>query len=101
MPSSIQAGQVGALGVLERSARAAYRGVGQRGGWARIVRNTAVGYFEQAGSRMAAALSYYSILLAGPVLVFTLYMGSVAFGEDATKEAVAQVVQRILPPGGG
>ena len=64
-----------------------------------MLRNTAVAYVEQAGSRMAAALSYYSIFASGPVLLLTIVLGSVLFGEQATKEAVTQVVQRALPPG--
>jgi membrane protein len=83
----------------ERSARAFERWVKRRGGWARIVRNTAVGYFEQAGTRMAAALSYYSILVGGPILVLTLLAGSALFGEATTRETVAQIVERGLPPG--
>ena len=75
------------------------RWVEQRGGWVRIIRNTVVGYFEQAGSRMAAALSYYSIFVGGPVLVLTLLLGSMLFGEQATREAVEQIVQRALPAG--
>jgi membrane protein len=67
----------------------------------RILRNAIVGYFEQAGTRMAAALSYYSIFVGGPVLVLTLLLGSALFGEEATKEAVAGIVQRALPPGTG
>jgi membrane protein len=76
------------------------RWVRQRGGWPRIVRNAIVAYFEQAGPRMAAALSYYSIFAGGPVLVLTLLLGSALFGETATREAVGQVVQRLLPAGG-
>ena len=58
----------------------------------------AIGYFQQAGGRMAAALSYYSIFVGGPILVLTLALGSALFGEEATEEAVAQAVQRGLPP---
>src|SRR6266487_6602157 len=84
---------------IERNARQANQWVSRRGGWARILRNTAVAYVEQAGSRMAAALSYYSIFVSGPVLLLTIVLGSALFGEQTTKEAVSQVVQRVLPPG--
>jgi len=84
---------------LDRPARSAVRWLERRGGWVRILRNTIVGYFEQAGSRMAAALSYYSIFVGGPVLVLTLLLGSALFGEQATREAVGQIVERALPPG--
>ena len=84
---------------LGRPAHTARRWIDRRGGWVRILRNTVIGYFEQAGSRMAAALSYYSILVGGPVLVFTMLLGSALFGEEATRDAVGQIVQRALPPG--
>ena len=48
---------------------------------------------------MAAALSYYSIFVGGPVLVLTLQLGSLLFGADVTTDTVAQVVRRGLPPG--
>jgi membrane protein len=64
-----------------------------------VIRNTAVGFFQQAGTRMAAALSYYSIFAGGPVLILTLVLGTIVLGEDATKQAVAQMLQRMLPPG--
>jgi membrane protein len=83
---------------VERNAEAANRWVRRRRGWARILRNAAVGYFEQAGGRMAAALSYYSIVVGGPVLLLTLALGSALFGEEVTREALAQMVGRVLPP---
>jgi membrane protein len=48
---------------------------------------------------MAAALSYYSIFVGGPVLVLTLQLGSVLFGADVTTDTLAQLVRRGLPPG--
>jgi membrane protein len=83
---------------IEQNALAADRWIRRRGGWVRILRNTVIGYVEQAGSRMAAALSYYSIFVGGPVLVLTLLVGSALFGEEATREAVTEVVGRVLPP---
>lgn len=87
------------LGRVGRKARLVGRRIRRRGGWVRIIRNAVAGYFEQAGSRMAAALSYYSIFVGGPVLVLTLLLGSAVFGEVAAREAVAGAVQQILPPG--
>ena len=86
------AGRVGS-----RAARLARR-VRVRGGWLRVLRNAVVGFYNQAGTRMAAALSYYSILVAGPTLLLTLWVGTLLFGEEATREAVAQIVNRALPP---
>jgi membrane protein len=86
---------------VEQTTEAATRWVRRRGGWLRILRNAAVGYVQQAGSRMAAALAFYSLLLGGPALLLTLVVGSTLFGEDATKQAVAQLLQRVLPPGAG
>ena len=88
----------GPIARVEQNAEAANRWVRRRGGWARILRNMAVGYFQQAGPRMAAALSYYSIVVGGPILLLTLALGSALFGEDVTREALAQMVGRVLPP---
>ncbi len=81
--------------------RRADRWIGQRGGWARILRNTAVGYVQQAGGRMAAALAYYSILVGAPLLIVALLLGQQLVGEDATRAAVTQMMQGTLPPGAG
>lgn len=37
----------------------------------------------------------------GPALIPTLILGSPLFGEDATKQAVAQLLRRVLPPSAG
>lgn len=67
-------------------------------GWRRILRNTAVGFIIQAGTRMAAALSYYALLAAGPLLVLTIALGGILLGEEATSEIAAVALQRLLPP---
>lgn len=69
-----------------------------RAGWSRVLRNTVVGFFIQAGTRMAAALSYYALLAAGPMLVLTLGLGSMLFGDVETREIVAGGLPRFLPP---
>jgi membrane protein len=94
---------VDAPGQVEQATEAATRWVRRRGGWIRVLRNTGVGYVQQAGSRMAAALAFYSLLLGGPALILTLVLGSALFGEAATKLAVAQLLQGVLPQiaGGG
>ena len=86
--------------VIENAEAAELR-VRRGGGWARILRNTVAGYVQQAGSRMAAALSYYSIFAGGPVLLLTLVLGSALLGEAATRDAVSLLLQRFLPPGAG
>jgi membrane protein len=84
---------------LTERADAVGRWLRRRRGWARVLRNTVVGYLEQAGPRMAAALSYYSIFVGGPILVLSLALGSALFGEEHTRQAVAAILQRVLPPG--
>jgi membrane protein len=63
-----------------------------------VLRNTIVGFVTQAGTRMAAALSYYALLAAGPMLVLTIALGGLLLGEDATRACVATTLLRILPP---
>ena len=82
-------------------ARRVGRRVRVRGGWLRVLRNTVFGFVNQAGMRMAAALSYYSIFVAGPTLLLTLWLGSLLFGEATTRDAVAQIFDRALPPNAG
>jgi membrane protein len=72
-----------------------------RAGWLRIVRNTIVGFIIQAGTRMAAALSYYALLAAGPMLVLTIAVGGTVLGDEATRQIVAGALPRVLPPSAG
>ena len=81
-----------------RRARRAERSVFGRAGWARVIRNTVVGFVTQAGTRMAAALSYYALLAAGPMLVLTIALGGLVLGEEATRELFAVAMSRLLPP---
>lgn len=103
--SDVLAGRVRTVrrhaGRVGSSAARLGRRVRVRGGWLRVLRNAVVGFYNQAGTRMAAALSYYSILVAGPTLLLTLWLGSLLFGEQATREAVAQILSRALPPNAG
>jgi membrane protein len=69
-----------------------------RPGWPRIVRNTLIGFIVQAGTRMAAALSYYALFAAGPTLVLTIALGGLIFGEGETRQIVALAIRRVLPP---
>jgi membrane protein len=102
VPNGGQVGQIlDADGVQQagRRVRALPRWIRRRGGWVRILYNTIVAYVEQAGPRMAAALSYYSIFVGGPVLLLTLVLGTALLGEEATKAAVTEILRRILPAG--
>jgi membrane protein len=72
-----------------------------RAGWARVLRNTVVGFVIQAGTRMAAALSYYALLAAGPMLLLTIALGGLLLGEETTREIVAITLPRVLPPSAG
>jgi membrane protein len=87
--------------MLLQDARRVERRLFARAGWARIVRNTLVGFFSQAGTRMAAALSYYALLAAGPMLVLTLALGSLLLGEENTRQIVASALPHLLPPSAG
>jgi membrane protein len=87
--------------MLLQDARRVERRLFGRAGWARIVRNTIVGFVIQAGTRMAAALSYYALLAAGPMLVLTLALGSLLLGEETTRQIVASALPRLLPPSAG
>lgn len=87
--------------MLLQEARRVERRLFGRAGWARVVRNTVVGFVIQAGTRMAAALSYYALLAAGPMLILTIALGSVLLGEEYTRQIVATALPRLLPPSAG
>lgn len=70
-------------------------------GWARVLRNTAVAFVFQAGTRMAAALSYYALLAAGPMIILTIGFGSLLLGQEDTRALVAATLPRVLPPSAG
>ena len=70
-------------------------------GWARVLRNTAVAFVFQAGTRMAAALSYYALLAAGPMIILTIGLGSLLLGQEETRALVAAMLPRVLPPSAG
>ena len=74
---------------------------GDLGGWPRILRNTLVSFMMQAGTRMAAALSYYALLAAGPLLVLTIALGGLVLGEDMTREIVSLTLPHLLPASAG
>ena len=76
-------------------------GHGGQGGWPRILRNTLVSFIMQAGTRMAAALSYYALLTAGPLLVLTIALGGMVLGQETTREIVALTLPRLLPSSAG
>ena len=84
--------------VLLQRARSIERAIFGRAGLARVLRNTIVGFVIQAGTRMAAALSYYALLVAGPMLVLTIALGSLLLGEEQTREIVTNALPRVLPP---
>jgi membrane protein len=87
--------------VVVREALVVERRLFGRAGWLRIVRNTVVGFVMQAGTRMAAALSYYALLAAGPMLVLTIWLGGTVFGEVTVRQIVAAALPRLLPPSAG
>src|SRR6266536_1156550 len=60
-----------------------------RPGWPRILRNTLIVFIIPAGTRMAAALSYYALFAAGPTLVLTIALGRLLFGECETPQILA------------
>jgi membrane protein len=87
--------------MLLHDARRVERRLFGHAGWARILRNTIVGFVIQAGTRMAAALSYYALLATGPMLVLTIALGGLLLGEEATRQMVAAALPRLLPPSAG
>jgi membrane protein len=86
--------------VREDALRVEHRLFGHAG-WARVLRNTVVAFVFQSGTRMAAALSYYALLAAGPMVILTIGLGSLLIGQEETRQLVATTLPRVLPPSAG
>jgi len=78
--------------MLLGAARGVERRLLGRPGWQRVLRNAVVGFVLQAGTRMAAALSYYALVAAGPMLVLTIGLGGLLLGVDTTRQIVASAL---------
>lgn len=61
--------------------------------------------FDEGGEdkipRMAAALSYYTVLSLSPLLVVAIAIAGIVFGEDAARGQIAQQLQQVFGPEAG
>lgn len=61
-----------------------------------LLRGTVTAYAENAGPRMAAALSYYTIFSLAPLLIILLGITGIFFGQSETRDEFAAFVSAQL-----
>lgn len=68
--------------------------------FSRTVRGAAAQWVHHEGGRLAAAVSFYSILSLAPLVILVIAMASIVFGRSAAQEAIISEVQRLIGPEG-
>jgi membrane protein len=66
-----------------------------------LVKRTVDEAGEDKIPRMAAALSYYTVLSLSPLLVVAIAVAGIVFGEDAARGQIAQQLQQVFGPEAG
>ncbi|HVW27151.1 MAG TPA: YihY/virulence factor BrkB family protein [Polyangiaceae bacterium] len=63
-----------------------------------LLKETAAGWEKHDAARLAAALSYYTLLSLAPVLVIAVTIVGLAFGEDAARGHLASEIGAVVGP---
>jgi membrane protein len=66
----------------------------------RDLEQTLSSWLEHDGPRLAAALSFYSLLSLAPLVILSIAMASLAFGRSAAQEAVINEVRDLMGAAG-
>jgi membrane protein len=70
--------------------------------WWGLLKDTARGWMADKVPRLAAALAFYMILSAAPLLVIVLAIAGLAFGQDpAVRQKLVDQLQGLVGPEGG
>lgn len=65
----------------------------------RVLKETAQGWDEDNVSRLAASLAYYTLLSIAPIIILTVAVAGLAFGQDAAREHIGGELASVV--GGG
>src|SRR3712207_1571332 len=57
-----------------------------------LLKRTALEWYEDRGSRLGAALAFYTLFSLAPVLIIVIAIAAMAFGQEV---AHAQIIQQI------
>lgn len=65
-------------------------------GWWGLVKETGNSWTEDKAPRLAAALAFYTILSAAPILVIALAVAGLAFGRDAVQGSLVEQLRGLV-----
>jgi membrane protein len=60
------------------------------------LRDTAISWLDHEGPRLAASLSFYSLLSLAPLVILTIAVASLAFGRSAAQHALIDEVRDLM-----
>jgi membrane protein len=63
-----------------------------------LLRDTAVEWYEDEAPRKAASLAYYTLLSTAPLVLFSVALAGIAYGEDAARGQVAAQIASVVGP---
>jgi membrane protein len=63
-----------------------------------LLRDTAVEWYEDEAPRKAASLAYYTLLSTAPLVLFSIALAGIAYGEDAARGQVADQIAAVVGP---
>ena len=66
----------------------------------RDLNQTLSGWLGHEGIRLAASLSFYSLLSLAPLVILCIAVGAFAFGRSAVQEAIINEVRSVMGPAG-
>jgi membrane protein len=66
-----------------------------------VVKDTAVQWDEDQASRLAASLALYTMLSIAPLLILSIAIAGMAFGEEAARGQISQELGTIVGPQAG
>ena len=69
--------------------------------WLDLLRATAKEFVEDKCPKQAAALAYYTLFALGPLMVLAIGIAALAFGAEATRDAVLSQIERLVGAAGG
>ena len=73
-------------------------GIGRLQPWWAVLKDAASGWISHKAGQLGASLAYYSIFSIGPLLLVTLAVAGLFYGQAAARGAIAAQLQTLLGP---
>ncbi|MEO8480642.1 MAG: YihY/virulence factor BrkB family protein [Acidobacteriota bacterium] len=67
-------------------------------GFARLIKDAAVAWVDDAGSSMGAALAYYTLFSIAPLILIVVSVAGLVFGEEASRGALVTQLSGFIGP---